>query len=99
MVLHVQKQCDPVEDAECLGLPSKSETGDNVDQLKELVLKNRKVTTSEVTDMLGVLFSSVQNLRSLFFWDVTRVRFVGSCQHFGTAYQSMKIGQNQNSFW
>jgi len=52
VVLRVQKQCDPVEDAECLGCPPKSETADNVDQLKELVLENRRVTTSEVADML-----------------------------------------------
>jgi hypothetical protein len=81
-----------VEDAECLGHPSKSETADNVDQLKELVLENRRVTTTEVADILGVLFSSVQSLRSSFFWDVTHCRFVVSCQHFGTTYQSMKIG-------
>ena len=61
----------PIEDAECLGGPSKSETADNVDQLKELVLENRRNvdqlkelvlenrrgTTSEMADMLGVLFS------------------------------------------
>lgn len=75
MVLRVQKQCDPVKYAECLGRPSKSETADNVDQLKELVLENRKVTTLEVTDMLGVLFSSVQSLRSLFFGMLRMVDF------------------------
>jgi len=99
VVLLVHKQCDPVEDAECLRRPFKSEAADNVDQLKELVLENRRVITSEVADMLGVLFSSVQNLSSLFFWDVTHCRFVVSCQHSGTTYQSMKIGHNQNSFW
>lgn len=57
----------PIEDAECLGGPSKSETADNVDQLKELVLENRRGTTSEMADMLGVLFSSVQSLRSSLF--------------------------------
>jgi len=71
VVLCVKKQCDPVEDAECSGCPSKSETADTVDQLKELVLENRRVITPEVADMLGVLFSSVQSLRSSFFWDVT----------------------------
>jgi hypothetical protein len=75
----------PVEDAGYLGCSSKSITVDNVDRLKELILENIRGTTSEVADMLGVLFSSVQSLRSSFFWDGIHCRFVISCQHFGTA--------------
>jgi hypothetical protein len=39
-----------------------SKTGENVDQVIELVLKNRRVTVVEPANMLGVLFGSVQSM-------------------------------------
>jgi hypothetical protein len=38
------------------GHPSMSQTGENIDRVKELVLKSRRMTTYEVTDMLGISF-------------------------------------------
>jgi predicted transcriptional regulator len=45
-----------------LGRPSGRKTDENVDQVKELVYENRRNTTHEVADMLGVSFGSVQNI-------------------------------------
>jgi hypothetical protein len=86
-------------DAECLGHSSVSRTGDNVDQLKELVLANRRITISEVADMLEVSFRSVKTTRSLLFWDVMQHRLVVSYESFGTSYWSLKMGKTQNCFW
>jgi hypothetical protein len=94
VVLLVQSSVTQLKMLNAWDVHLKSETADNVYQLKELVFENRRVTTSEVADVLGALFNSVQSLRSSFFWNVTHCRFVVSCQHFGTTYQSMEIGQN-----
>jgi hypothetical protein len=46
-----------VKIAKCLGLPSRSKTDENVSQVHELVLKNRRTTVYEVTNMLKFYLS------------------------------------------
>jgi hypothetical protein len=38
-----------------------SKTDENVDQVKELVYKNRRITIHDIANMLGVSFGSVQS--------------------------------------
>jgi hypothetical protein len=46
-------------DVECSGRTSTCKTDETVDEVKELVLQNRRITTRyEVADMLGILFAS-----------------------------------------
>jgi hypothetical protein len=44
LVSQVQKYCDSSEDVKCSGHPSTYKTGENVEQVKELVLKKPKNT-------------------------------------------------------
>jgi hypothetical protein len=50
-----------VEDSEHSGRPSTGKTDGVVEQVKELVLKNRKNTTHSVDDMFRILLGSVQS--------------------------------------
>ena len=61
MNLQVQKVHDCVGDAECLECPLTSSRVENVDALKEPVLENRRITITEVANLLGILFQLVQN--------------------------------------
>lgn len=51
-----------VEDSECSGYPSTGKTDEDVEQVKELVLKNRRSTTHSVDDMFRILWGSVQSI-------------------------------------
>lgn len=50
------------EDAEYLGHSLTSKTDENVDQLKEFALENRRSTVSEVVNILIILFGSVHSI-------------------------------------
>jgi hypothetical protein len=50
-----------VEDGKFLGCPSISKTDKNVNSVKECVLKNSKITMSEVVVMLEILFVSSEH--------------------------------------
>jgi predicted HTH transcriptional regulator len=50
------------EDAEHLACPSTSKTNEKVDQMKELILKNRRVTNREGANRVGISFASVQSI-------------------------------------
>jgi predicted HTH transcriptional regulator len=52
----------PVEDSENLGHPLVSKTDENMDQMKEFVLENRRITVLQVANMLEIMFASVQNI-------------------------------------
>jgi hypothetical protein len=47
VLFQVQQWCSLVEDAECLGHLVRNKTDENVDQVKERVLKDRRITTCE----------------------------------------------------
>jgi len=51
-----------VEDSECSGRPTTGKTNGDVEQVKELVLKNRRNTTHSVADMFRILLGSVQSI-------------------------------------
>ena len=50
-----------MEAIECSGYPSTNRTNENVSHVKELILKNRRITVREVADMLGISFQSLQS--------------------------------------
>lgn len=52
----------PVEDSECSRCSSTGKTDEDVEQVKELVLKNRRNTTHSVADMFRILLGSVQSI-------------------------------------
>lgn len=60
----------------CPGRPSTSTTDDNVEQVKEIILENRRIPVGEVADKVGILFGSWQWI----FFDV-----------FGTKYMVAKF--------
>jgi hypothetical protein len=45
-----------------LGHLSTSKTDENVDQAKEIVPRNKRITIHEVVNMLGISFGSVQSI-------------------------------------
>jgi hypothetical protein len=47
----------------CSEHPSTSKTDENVDKVKGLFHKNRRITICEVADMLGISFGSVQRIQ------------------------------------
>jgi hypothetical protein len=51
-----------VENAKHLGCPSMSKTDENVDQVKKLVLENRKIVICEGANVLGIRSGSVQSI-------------------------------------
>jgi len=51
-----------VEDSERSGRPSTGKTDEDVEQLKELVLRNIRNTTDSVADMFRILLGSVQSI-------------------------------------
>lgn len=51
-----------VEHSECSGRPSTGKTDEDVEQLKESVLRNRRNTTHSVADMCRILLGSVQSI-------------------------------------
>jgi hypothetical protein len=54
----------PVEDVKCSGHPFIITTGENVDHVKECILKNREALSMSLLNMLGgILFSSVHILK------------------------------------
>jgi hypothetical protein len=51
------------EKTECSGHPSTRKTKENVDQVKEIVHENKRITIHEVANMLGISsFGSVQSI-------------------------------------
>jgi len=50
------------EDAEYLGHSLTSKTDENVDELKEFALENRRSTVYEVVNILIILFGSVRSI-------------------------------------
>jgi len=48
-----------IEVFECSGYLSTNRTNENVSQVKELILNNRRITVCEVADMLGISFQSL----------------------------------------
>jgi len=50
-----------VEDSERSGCPSTGKTDEDVEQVKELLLKNRRNTIHSVADMFRILLRSVQS--------------------------------------
>lgn len=54
-----------VEIAKCLGHPSKSKADENVDYMKEVVLRNRYITVCVAASILRILFGSVENENDL----------------------------------
>jgi hypothetical protein len=48
-----------VKDADHSGDPLTSQTGENVDKVKDLVLENRRITIHEVANILGISVGSV----------------------------------------
>jgi hypothetical protein len=50
------------EDAEHFEHPSTSKRGENMDQVKEVVIQNRRVTVSEFVNVFGISVLSVQSI-------------------------------------
>jgi hypothetical protein len=50
------------EDSERSGCPSTGKTDKDVEQVQELVLKNRRLTIHKVADIFKILFGSVQSI-------------------------------------
>ena len=62
MVFPSSEQCVVFEDAKHLGCEAVNKTNENVDWVKELVLKNRRITILEFASMLGIAIGSVQSI-------------------------------------
>jgi len=62
VVFQVQKQYDLAEDAEHLEHILTSKTGESAEQVKEVLLKNRRMTLHEVANMFGISFVSVRRI-------------------------------------
>ena len=52
------------EDDNSTGRPSTSTTDDNVEQVKKMILENRRITIREVADDVGISFGSCQAIFS-----------------------------------
>ena len=55
---------EDVEDDDRPGRPSTSITDDNVEQVKKMILENRRITIREVADDVGISFGSCQAIFS-----------------------------------
>ena len=51
-----------VEDSECMGYPLMSKIDHSVDQVKVLVLENRRITVRDVANMLCISFGSAESI-------------------------------------
>jgi hypothetical protein len=52
----------PVEDYERSGRPSTSKTTENVEQIRELIVENRRWTVRELTDTVGISYGVCQEI-------------------------------------
>ena len=57
-----QEGRENVNDEPRSGRPSTSKTDENVQEVKEIVLKNRRITIREIADDLNISFGSCQSI-------------------------------------
>ncbi|XP_018377435.1 PREDICTED: putative uncharacterized protein FLJ37770 [Trachymyrmex cornetzi] len=69
---------EDVNDEECAGRPSTSTTDENIDEVKKIVLANRRITVREVAEDLNI---SIGSCHSIFTNDLgmRRVAKIGFC--------------------
>ncbi|KAG5344564.1 SETMR methyltransferase, partial [Acromyrmex heyeri] len=53
---------EAVEDDACPGRPSTSKTDENVDEIRQLLIENRKLTIREIAETTNISFGSVQSI-------------------------------------
>lgn len=53
---------ESIEDDERSGRPSTSKTDENIDKVKEMLVKNRKLTIREIAEDLNIAYGSVQDI-------------------------------------
>jgi len=59
-----KRKCVKIEDDEHPGRPSTSTTDKNVEKVKEMVMNDRRITISEVTDDIGISIGSCHDIFS-----------------------------------
>ncbi|XP_018353100.1 PREDICTED: putative uncharacterized protein FLJ37770 [Trachymyrmex septentrionalis] len=88
---------EDVEDDDRSGRPSTSITDDNVEQVKKMILENRRITIREVADDVGISFGSCQEI----FSDVLSMKrvaakFVPKLLNFDQKQRRVDIAQELN---
>ncbi|XP_029160318.1 protein GVQW3-like [Nylanderia fulva] len=89
-----QEGLENVNDEPRSGRPSTSKTDENVQEVKEIVLKNRRITIREIADDLNISFGSCQSILTDVL-GMTRVsaKFVPKL-NFDQKQRRMNIGQD-----
>ncbi|KYQ49655.1 hypothetical protein ALC60_11269 [Trachymyrmex zeteki] len=79
-----QEGRENVNDEPRSGRPSTSKTDENVQEVKEIVLKNRRITIREIVDDLNISFGSCQSILTDVL-GMTRVSAKCTCAHVVTS--------------
>ncbi|KYN10054.1 hypothetical protein ALC57_17743, partial [Trachymyrmex cornetzi] len=90
-----QEGRENVNDEPRSGRPSTSKTDENVQEVKEIVLKNRRITIREIADDLNISFGSCQSILTDVL-GMTRVsaKFVPKLLNFDQKQRRMNIAQD-----
>ncbi|KYN26663.1 hypothetical protein ALC57_03963 [Trachymyrmex cornetzi] len=90
-----QEGRENVNDEPRFGRPSMSKTDENVQEVKEFVLKNRRITIREIADDLNISFGSCQSILTDVL-GMTRVsaKFVPKLLNFDQKQRRMNIAQD-----
>jgi len=90
-----QEGRENVNDEPRSGRPSTSKNDENVQEVKEIVLKNRRITIREIADDLNISFGSCQSILTDVL-GMTRVsaKFVSKLLNFDQKQRRMNIAQD-----